>query len=277
MNKQLIVDILEPGQTFVICEGGKGGKGNSFFKSSLNRAPTLHENGDFGEEKKVFLKLRFISDVGIIGFPNVGKSTLISQISEAKPKIANYEFTTLVPVLGIVNIKDEKLICADMPGLIEGASEGKGLGYEFLKHIERCQMFVHVLALDDDKIIEKYKIINSELKKYNFQLLDKPIILVCNKSDLANFKTNYEKIKKHIKDKNVFLISAKNKDGIKELLDEIYKEYKKIKSKNQVKLDKQNSKVKIIEIKQQKDFSKDLKINKLYDGVYEVQSEFMKY
>lgn len=142
-TNELITDILKSGQTYEICKGGKGGRGNAFFKSSFNKAPTLFENGDIGEERKVFLKLKYVADVGIIGFPNAGKSSLVTALTNARPRIANYQFTTLVPILGTTKINDKDIVFADIPGLIEGASEGKGLGHDFLKHIERCQILIH--------------------------------------------------------------------------------------------------------------------------------------
>lgn len=279
-TNELICDILESGQTYVICEGGKGGRGNAFFKSSFNRAPTLHENGDLGEEKFVKLKLRYIADVCLIGLPNAGKSTFVSKISNAKPKIANYQFTTLVPVLGIVTINNDNLVFADMPGLIKGASEGKGLGHEFLKHIERCQVFIHLVSMsssDNDDVVNSYEIINSELEKYNRELVNKPIIVVANKKDTDNAQDNYQKLKSFLKKQHVFFISAKNSDGINEVLDCVYTKYKTIKNENEQKLKDTQHNIKIIEIKKQKDFNLDLKIINVNDGVWEVQSEFMKY
>jgi GTP-binding protein len=185
-TEKIIVDILSVGQEFVICKGGKGGYGNAFFKSSFNKVPTLHENGDLGETKEILLKIRYIADVGIVGFPNAGKSTLINLISNAKPKIANYQFTTITPVLGVVKNKGKELIFADMPGLIKGASSGKGLGHEFLKHIERCYVLIHLVSLDpndNEDVLLSIKQINDELKKYSKILLNKNIILVASKAD----------------------------------------------------------------------------------------------
>jgi GTP-binding protein len=264
----LIADILESGQTFTICEGGKGGHGNAFFKSSFNRAPTLHENGDFGEEKQVTLKIKYIADIGLVGLPNAGKSTFVGQVSSAKPKTANYQFTTLVPVLGIVNLHDEKVVFADLPGLIEGAAEGKGLGHEFLKHIERCSILLHLVSLnpaDNENVVTAYKTITNELKEYSRALLDKPIIIVANKIDVDGTKANVKKLEKAIKGK-LYVISALTKEGVTELLEVIYKDFQKIQAKNKQKLLAQTQKVKVIELKQQKDFTKDLKVIDLEDG-----------
>ncbi|MDR1991772.1 MAG: GTPase ObgE [Mycoplasmataceae bacterium] len=278
-SKKIIVDILESGQTFVICEGGKGGKGNAFFKSSMNRAPTLHENGDLGEQKKVILKLRYIADVGLVGLPNAGKSSLISQISNVKSKIGSYQFTTLTPKLGVVERNHRKMVFADLPGLIEGATEGKGLGREFLKHIERCLILIHLISIstqDNENLNHAYTIINNELKQYNQVLLDKPIIVVINKIDLPYDVKIIERLQKFI-NKKVFLISAKTNEGVDQLINELFHIYEELQKKEAAKLLKQKSKVKVIELKQQKDFVKDLKIKQIDAQKWEVQSEFMKY
>jgi GTP-binding protein len=278
-TNELIVDLLETGQTFVICEGGKGGKGNAFFKSSFNRAPTLHENGDLGEVKTVVLKLKYIADVGLVGLPNAGKSTLVGKISNAKPKIGNYQFTTIIPSLGIVERNNVKIVVADLPGLIEGAAEGKGLGHEFLKHIERCSILIHLISLnpqDYEDVVQAYKIINRELKKYSKSLLDKPIIVVANKSDVIGAKENLTKLNKIIKNK-LFVISALKADGINEMLDNVFSVFNKIQQQNKLKLLSKTTKIKIIELKQQKDFTKDLKIMQVDKDKWEVKSEFMRY
>jgi GTP-binding protein len=267
-TNELIADILEPGQTFVICEGGKGGRGNTFFKSSFNRAPTLHENGDKGQEMDVVLKLRYIADIGMVGLPNAGKSTFIGQVSNAKPRVANYEFTTLTPVLGVVNLHDKKIVFSDLPGLIEGASEGRGLGHEFLKHIERCHILIHLVSLnsvDNVDVVKAYQTINDELEKYDSSLMNKPIIIVANKIDVDTNQTNLKTLSKFLKH-DVIAISAKNNIGVKELLENIYKEYIKIEQINQIKLRDKVQKVKVIELKKQKDYSLDLTIKQINDN-----------
>jgi GTP-binding protein len=267
---ELLCDILESGQTFLICEGGKGGRGNAFFKSSFNRAPTLHENGDLGQEKKVKFKLRYIADVCLIGLPNAGKSTFVGKISNAKPKVANYQFTTLVPVLGVVNINKDNLVFADMPGLIKGASEGKGLGHEFLKHIERCQIFIHLISMsdsDNEDVVKAYETINNEIMKYNRELVNKPIIVVANKKDIDGSEDNFLKLNKKLGKSKIAFISSKNGDGIKEVLDEVYKKYLEVKKINELKIKNQKQNVKVIEIKKQKDFSHDLEVLKIIEGV----------
>ncbi len=279
-TKELIVDILQSGQTYTICNGGKGGHGNAFFKSSFNKAPTLFENGDLGEERKIDLKLRYVADVGIIGFPNAGKSTLVSALSNARPRIANYQFTTLVPVLGTTKIKDKTLVFADIPGLIEGASEGKGLGHDFLKHIERCQMLIHLISLsdiDNEDLFQAYTIINEELSKFSNKLTKKKILVVLNKSDMNSSEQNINEFCKKTKLKNVLVISAKEKQNLNQLLEEVYKIYVEQESKNQKALDKKDSDTEIIELKKQKNYKQDLKITMIDDRVWRVESEFLKY
>ncbi|MDR0739385.1 MAG: GTPase ObgE [Mycoplasmataceae bacterium] len=278
-TNELIIDILETGQTHIICEGGRGGRGNASFKSSFNRAPTLHENGDIGEEKNIIFKLKYIADVGLVGLPNAGKSTLVGQISNAKPKTANYQFTTLTPVLGTVTKQQNKMVFADLPGLIEGASEGKGLGHEFLKHIERCSILIHLISLnplDNIDVIKAYKTINNELKKYSKVISQKPIIYVANKIDVNDATRNLTKLKKGIKSK-IYVISALHRIGIDELLDDIFQKFNKIQLENKKRLLGKITKTKIIELKQQKDYAKDLKIKQIDNNQWEVHSQFMQY
>jgi GTP-binding protein len=275
----LLVDILTSGQTYTICEGGKGGRGNAFFKSSFNRAPTLYENGDIGQERNVTMKLKYIADIGLVGLPNAGKSTFVGQVTTAKPRVANYQFTTIIPVLGVCEIHQDKIIFADLPGLIEGAAEGKGLGHEFLKHVERCSILIHLVSLnpeDNEDVVKAYKTIKNELKQYSSALMDKPIVLIANKIDVEGAEANLKKLKKAVKTP-ILVISAKDKTGLKEVLEKLYKQYEKIKKEDQLRLTQHVSKVKVIEVKQQKDFTKDLMINKIDDHHYEVISEFMKY
>lgn len=279
-SKELIVDILKSGQTYTICNGGKGGHGNAFFKSSFNKAPTLFENGDLGEERKIDLKLRYVADVGIIGFPNAGKSTLVSALSNARPRIANYQFTTLVPVLGTVSIKDKNLVFADIPGLIEGASEGKGLGHDFLKHIERCQMLIHLISLseiDNDDLFQAYSTINDELSKFNNKLTKKKILVVLNKSDMCSDESIVKDFCNKAKLKDVLVISAKDKLNLDKLLHQVYKIYIEQEAKNQKALDTRVSDTEVIELKKQKDYKQDLKITMIDDHIWQVESEFLKY
>jgi len=213
----LLRDLTECGEEVVVAVGGAGGKGNS---RGLDGTP-----GTCGEEKDLTLELKFIADVGIIGYPNVGKSTLISRISRAKSKIAGYPFTTKVPVLGIVRMEDSDLAFADMPGLIEGAHRGRGLGDEFLRHIERTRILLHMVDIAETEgrnAYEDYLSINKELSLYGRHVAGKPQVIVCNKMDLADAKENLERFKKKI-NKRLFPISAITGYGVKELLGEVSK------------------------------------------------------
>ncbi len=227
-TKKPFIDLNKKNQTFIITNGGKGGKGNARFASSILQAPRFAEVGEPGEEIEVLLELKLIADVGIIGLPSAGKSTLISKISNAKPKIADYPFTTLVPNLGIVdvdkitktNIK-KSFVCADIPGLIKGAHEGKGLGDEFLKHIARTKVLIHIVDINEQDIKKSIKDINDELKKYDKNLLKKPQIIALNKIDTVDdellnliLKELKEKLKKH----KIYPISAVTGKGISELI-----------------------------------------------------------
>lgn len=231
-----IVDILKSGQTYLICKGGNGGRGNFYFKSSRNRIPNMCENGDLGEGKKVRLELKYIADVGLLGLPNAGKSTLVNSLSNTNLKTANYPFTTLTPSLGVVKHKSNRLIFADIPGIIENASSGIGLGLEFLKHIERCHFLIHlvsVLESDTNDPFQDYETIVKELQQYNKNILEKKIYLVLNKIDTEKTKNNIDKFLKKIKKKNpnqkVYLISGLNKDGVETLLDDIFSCYEQFK------------------------------------------------
>ena len=184
-----LADLAEPGTTYVLAKGGIGGRGNLHFKSPWNQAPTKAEPGTPGEQRTVRLELKLLADVGLLGFPNVGKSTFISRVSRARPKIADYPFTTLVPNLGVVQLSDERhFVIADIPGLIEGASEGAGLGHRFLKHVERCRVLLHIVdgtytTGPDRTPIEDYRVINAELARYAPDLADKPQVVVLSKID----------------------------------------------------------------------------------------------
>jgi GTPase len=222
---KILADLDDKGKPIVIAKGGNGGKGNSNFATSTNQAPRFAEEGKKGESKKIILELKLIADVGIVGFPNAGKSTLISVISSAKPKIANYPFTTLEPNLGIVYYKDYKsFIVADIPGIIEGAHEGKGLGLKFLRHIERTKILLFMIEVTSENIEKDFKILLNELKQYSNTLADRKKIIALSKSDLVN-KRNLEEItrKKLFKENfPVVTFSSATKEGIKELLDKIW-------------------------------------------------------
>lgn len=220
---KVIVDLKEKDQTFIIAKGGKGGRGNARFATSTRQAPGFAEPGTKGQERKMILELKLLADVGLIGFPNVGKSTILSIVSAAKPKIANYHFTTLKPNLGVVRIADEKsFVIADIPGLIEGASEGLGLGHAFLRHIERTRVLVHVLDASGSEgrnPVEDFYKINEELVQYNDKLQTKPQIIVANKMDMPGGEEGLEAIKAEFEPKGykVYSVSAATGEGIKEL------------------------------------------------------------
>jgi GTP-binding protein len=212
----------------IIAQGGRGGRGNMHFATSTKQAPREAEDGTTGEERWVVLELKLLADVGLIGFPNAGKSTLIAAISAAKPKIADYPFTTKTPVLGVVSYKDKSFTAADLPGLIEGASEGVGLGVRFLKHIEKTRVFLHLIALNDPEHPDPwkaYKTIQNELESYDPDFLDRPQLIVLTKGDLPDVQERVDDAKKKLKKskKKIFAISAATHEGLEELLRETAK------------------------------------------------------
>lgn len=222
---KIIKDLKKNGEEFLIAKGGKGGKGNVHYKSSTRQAPRFAQKGKEGQKITISLELKILADVGLVGLPNVGKSTLISVISKAKPKIANYHFTTLDPNLGVVKIdKERSFIVADIPGLIEGANEGLGLGHDFLKHVQRCKILVHLVDIsgfEGRDPIEDFELINKELKLFDENLYNKYQIVALNKSDL-DFNENYKKFGEKYSDKyKIFRISAATTNGIKDLIDEV--------------------------------------------------------
>lgn len=225
-SNTIIKDFKLDGEEFLIAKGGKGGRGNVHFKNSIRQAPRFAENGKKGQEIDLLLELKVLADVGLVGLPNVGKSTLISVISSAKPKIANYHFTTIDPNLGVVNIDNERsFIVADIPGLIEGANEGQGLGHDFLRHIERCRVLIHLVdisGIEGRDPIEDFKLINEELKLYNENLANKQMIVALNKTDLDANNNAENFIKTYGNTYDIYQISAATTDGIKKLLDATY-------------------------------------------------------
>ncbi|MEA5018168.1 MAG: GTPase ObgE [Erysipelotrichaceae bacterium] len=204
----VIADLTNPDQAMVIAKGGKGGRGNFHFMSSRNSAPDFCESGLFGEEKEVIVELKLLADAGLVGFPSVGKSTFLSVVSAAKPEIAAYPFTTIVPKLGVVKVKDGRsFVLADLPGLIQGAHLGKGLGHQFLKHIERCRVIIHILdmgAEDHRDPLDDYRIINEELKAYQYRLSERPQVVIANKMDLDNAENNLKRFKQKYPEVLVF-------------------------------------------------------------------------
>ncbi|MBR6409041.1 MAG: GTPase ObgE [Alphaproteobacteria bacterium] len=228
-GETILKDMVTPGERFLIAKGGDGGRGNMRFKTSTNQAPRYAEPGWPGEELWVWLKLKIIADVGLIGYPNAGKSTFLSAVTRARPKIADYPFTTLYPNLGVMWIDSREVVLADIPGLIEGAHEGTGLGDRFLKHVERCSAFLHIIDGLQDDVVSAYKTIRNELKLYKESLLEKPEVIALNKCDSLDEKEVSQKIKKLEKatGKKVFAISAFAHTGLEEVAREIVKYVKK--------------------------------------------------
>ncbi len=220
---EVLVEVLEDGQEKVLLPGGRGGQGNSNFKTSTNQAPRHAQPGIDGEEKFIILELKVLADVGLVGFPNAGKSTLLSVISAAKPEIADYPFTTLVPNLGVVPYRDEKsFVVADIPGIIEGAAEGRGLGIRFLRHIERNSVLLFMIPADSKDIKKEYQILIKELEDFNPELLDKDRLLAISKSDMLD-EEMMEQMKPDIPDVPFVFISSLINEGITELKDELWK------------------------------------------------------
>lgn len=218
----IIADLTKDGQRAVIVKGGRGGRGNARFASSRNPAPKICENGEPGEKFNLRVELKLLADVGLVGFPSVGKSTLLSVVSKARPQIADYHFTTIVPNLGVVQVKDGRsFVMADLPGLIEGASQGKGLGHQFLRHIERCRVIVHIIDMSGSEgrdPYEDYVTINKELGEYEYRLLERPQIIVANKMDGDEAEENLKKFKEKLGDQKVFPIIAPIHEGIDAVL-----------------------------------------------------------
>lgn len=222
-TEEIIGEITDEGQELMILKGGRGGKGNTFFKTATHQAPDFAQPGGEAEERVVVMELKVLADVGLVGFPNAGKSTLLSVLSEAKPKIADYPFTTLVPNLGIVRYKDyQSFVMADIPGIIEGASEGKGLGVQFLRHIERNSVLLFMIAADCDDIGKEYDILLNEIDQFNPELMDKPRLLAITKSDLLDKELEKELAKtvKKLKIPYLFIsaITQTNTNKLKDIL-----------------------------------------------------------
>ncbi|RMA77550.1 GTP-binding protein [Metamycoplasma subdolum] len=265
-NGNLIADVVNE-EKYLIAKGGIGGKGNLHFKSSRNTAPRICENGTLGEKFDLHLTLKVLADVGFVGKPSAGKSTILSLISNAKPKIADYEFTTLVPQLGLVKYYENSFVAADLPGIIKNASEGKGLGIQFLKHIERCKVIAHIIDFGslDKNPIEDYKIINNELKSYNLRLEKLPQVVIANKSDLEGFEKNLKTFKAKFPKVKIVENSAFINPNIIEIKGEIWKILQKVKDINTEK-----AKDEVVVIK----FSQDpIKINKLNANTWEISGE----
>jgi GTP-binding protein len=222
-TEEVLAEITDDGQEFILTPGGRGGRGNLFFATSTRQAPSYAQPGEPGKEEWIVLELKLLADVGLVGFPNAGKSTLLSVVSAAKPKIADYPFTTLTPNLGVVPYRDEKsFVMADIPGIIEGAAEGRGLGIRFLRHIERNSLLLFLVPADSKDIRKEYEILISELKQYNPELLDKKRILAISKSDMLDEEL-IEAMKKELPtDLPTLFISSVIQKGIQELKDLIW-------------------------------------------------------
>lgn len=218
----ILADLIEDGQSATIANGGRGGRGNWHFATSRNPAPDFAEKGEMGEDKEIEVELKLLADVGLVGFPSVGKSTFLSVVSKAKPEIAAYPFTTLIPQLGVVQVPDGRsFVLADLPGLIEGAHQGKGLGTQFLKHIERCRVLIHIIdmgAEDHRDPIEDFRIINEELAQYEFRLTERPQIIVANKMDLPNAEENLQRFKEAYPDITVLETITLISEGLDKVL-----------------------------------------------------------
>lgn len=259
----------------VVCKGGRGGKGNQHFATSTRQIPRFAKPGFRGDEYEVQLELKLIADVGLVGFPSVGKSSLISVVSAAKPKIASYHFTTLTPVLGVVRIDEEhSFVMADIPGLIEGASEGVGLGHEFLRHVERCRLIVHIVDVSGSEgrdPVEDYKIINRELENFSFELSEAPQIVAANKCDLAT-EEQIQKFREFVEGEGrmFFEISAATTQGTKELVNKVYEELSKLPPVKQFEAQPLTQEELDDKLLSKKDFTVTIE-----DGVYFVEADWL--
>lgn len=262
---EIIADMFYDGQREVILQGGRGGRGNHHFATSRRQSPSFAEHGVRTEEYEIILELKTIADVGLVGFPNVGKSTLLSVVSEAKPKIANYHFTTLSPNLGVVNCYDKSFVMADIPGLIEGASEGAGLGHSFLRHIERTRVLVHVLDIsgsENRNPIQDFELINNEIFSYDDSLRELPMVVVANKMDMPNAQNNLDEFIAKYGDKyKIFPMMTIIHEGVDALITELAQLLETLPPIEPLQFEP---------TKLQSDESEDFAIEKLDDNVYEV-------
>ena len=219
-EETLLYDFTKEGEKIIIAKGGNGGFGNTYFKSSVNQAPQIAFMGQDGQEFELFLKLKLLSDVGLVGLPNAGKSTFLSVVTRAKPKIADYPFTTLKPKLGVALVDENEIVIADLPGLIKDASEGKGLGDRFLKHIERCAILLHLVSIIDGDVVESYDIVRTELESANYDISDKEELIVLTKVDTLTKEETEEKrllLEKHT-NKKVYIMSSVSRSGTEDVL-----------------------------------------------------------
>ncbi|WBW95844.1 GTPase ObgE [Oceanirhabdus sp. W0125-5] len=273
-TNKIMADLAHKGDRVMVCKGGKGGKGNAKFATPTRQAPQFAEPGMPGEERWITLELKLLADVGLLGFPNVGKSTLLSRVSKAKPKIANYHFTTLKPNLGVVKAAGtQSFVMADIPGIIEGASEGVGLGIQFLRHIERTRALIHVVdisGIEGRDAIEDFKKINEELKKYSIKLWDRPQIVAANKADMLFEEEKFEEFEKAVKEMGydkVFKISAATGQGVEELM----KEASRLLS--EIPVEEMEIPVEEMFVHEEKHFT--YEIHRADDGAYVVEGSFV--
>ncbi|SHG88508.1 GTPase ObgE [Tepidibacter thalassicus] len=272
----VIADLKKAGDRAVVAKGGRGGRGNCHFTTSVRQAPRFAEAGKEGEERWIILELKMIADVGLIGFPNVGKSTFLSIVTKAKPKIANYHFTTLTPNLGVVKTRfGDSFVLADIPGIIEGASEGIGLGHEFLRHIERTKVLIHIVdvsGIEGRDPIDDFEKINEELKLYNEKLSKRIQIVVANKMDLPDAKENYELFKEEIESRGykVFAMSAATREGIDDIINYVSNILKEV---EEIELVSEEEMLKDDYVKNTKDEEIDVRVE---DGVYIVEGKALE-
>jgi len=234
-KETVLYDLTEVGEKITLLKGGDGGFGNTHFKSSVNRAPRRAGPGWTGQEMWIWLRLKLIADAGLVGLPNAGKSTFLSVVSKAKPKIADYPFTTLHPNLGVIKYHEHSFVIADIPGLIKGAHQGLGLGTRFLGHVERCSVLIHLIDATEDAYLQSYEIIREELRKYGGALISRPELVVLNKIDVLDSKERLKKKKalEKLSEKPVYLLSAVSKEGVMELLGHVWDEITKNKKKQE--------------------------------------------
>ena len=264
-NNKIICDIIDD-QKYLIAKGGRGGRGNSKFKSSSNPAPKICENGTLGERKKITLELKVLADIGLVGLPSAGKSTILKLISNAKPKIGDYPFTTLVPQLGLVQYQNHSYVVADLPGLIKGSAMGKGLGIQFLKHIERCKLIAFVIDFGDSNKnpINDFETLKKELEEFNKEIIQRDFLIIANKKDLKDFDNHYQEFIKKYHDLPIIGISALNFEDLNQLKKKMFILYKNAKT-----IISNDKPMEEIYIKLEDDF----KIEKLYEGMYEVSGK----
>ncbi|MCT4469707.1 GTPase ObgE [Mycoplasma sp. HS2188] len=267
---KVVADIIEP-KEYLVAKGGQGGRGNMKFKSPRNTAPRISENGTKGEKYDAHIVLKIMSDVGVVGKPSAGKSTLLSALSNAKAKVAEYEFTTLVPQLGMVKYYDNSFVIADLPGLIKGASQGKGLGIQFLKHIERCRVIAHIVDFGSEykDPIADFEVIKDELKNYSLNLEKKDQLVIANKSDLPDFEQNLSKFKQKYPEIKIVSISALTSENLDEVKKELFNliEINKLKPVEEIEEDS------VVEIMLEEEY----KVIKPYEGFYEISGPKIKH